>query len=107
MVPPNLGDEGGSSSPFNGGGTYDASFGGAAGGSETADDAQLWKISKPGRAGVPVAADARALFWIAPAVVHEHDLEAAARGQGPRPARRARQVVLAQNEPVFTSPARV
>jgi hypothetical protein len=37
VVPPNPGDEGGIILAINGGGTYCASFGGAAGGGETAD----------------------------------------------------------------------
>jgi hypothetical protein len=53
VVPPNLGDEGGIILTINGGGTYCVAFGGAAGGSETNDDAQLWKISFAVTQGCP------------------------------------------------------
>lgn len=43
-VPPNPGNEGGIVLSIAGFGSYCASFGGAAGGTETSDDAGLWKV---------------------------------------------------------------
>ena len=43
-VPPDNGDEGGIILTLHGGGTYCAAFGGAAGGTEDKDTAQLWKV---------------------------------------------------------------
>jgi hypothetical protein len=54
VVPPNLGTEGGIILTINGGGgTYCAAFGGAAGGSETQDNAQLWQVINPTVEGCP------------------------------------------------------
>jgi hypothetical protein len=47
ILPPNPGDEGGIILSINGGGTYCVSFGGAAGGTETADQPTLWKLLVP------------------------------------------------------------
>jgi hypothetical protein len=44
VVPPDTGDEAGIVLSINGGAVYCAGFGGAAGGAETADDAQRWKV---------------------------------------------------------------
>jgi hypothetical protein len=44
VVPPSPGDEGGIILGINGGGTYCVSFGGTAGGTETADQPTLWKV---------------------------------------------------------------
>src|SRR5439155_25939014 len=53
VVPPNRGDEGGIILTINRGGTYCAAFGGAAGGSKTHDNAQLWKITNAVAQGCP------------------------------------------------------
>lgn len=45
VVPPNLGDDGGITLTIPGGGTYCATFGGAAGGTEVRDDGQVWKVT--------------------------------------------------------------
>jgi hypothetical protein len=54
VVPPNLGDDGGIILTIPGGGTYCALFGGAAGGTEVKDDAQLWKVTNATGQGCPV-----------------------------------------------------
>jgi len=45
VVPPNLGDDGGITLSIPGGGTYCATFGGAAGGTEVRDDGRIWKVT--------------------------------------------------------------
>jgi len=52
-VPPNAGDEGGLILTINGGATYCTAFGGAAGGTEIADDGELWKVLNPTADGCP------------------------------------------------------
>jgi hypothetical protein len=47
ILPPNPGDEGGIILAINGGATYCVSFGGAALGTETADQPTLWKLLNP------------------------------------------------------------
>ena len=47
ILPPNPGDEGGVILTINGGATYCVSFGGAALGTETADQPTLWKLLNP------------------------------------------------------------
>jgi hypothetical protein len=53
VVPPSPGDAGGIILAIAGGGTYCANFGGAAGGTETNDTGQLWKITNATGQGCP------------------------------------------------------
>jgi hypothetical protein len=53
VVPPNLGDEGGIILTIPGGGTYCATYGGAAGGAEIKDNAVQWKIINADAEGCP------------------------------------------------------
>jgi hypothetical protein len=54
VVPPNSGDTGGAIFTINGGDTYCIAFGGSAGGRESRDTAQSWRISNAtGQPGCP------------------------------------------------------
>jgi hypothetical protein len=53
VVPPDAGDDGGFILTIPGGGTYCATFGGAAGGTEVKDTGQLWKVTNATAQGCP------------------------------------------------------
>jgi hypothetical protein len=53
VVPPDLGDDGGIILTIAGGGTYCATFGGAAGGTEVTDDGRLWTVTNATAQGCP------------------------------------------------------
>ena len=58
VVPPNPGDSGGFILDLTGGDSYCVAFGGVAGGSESADNAQIWFIRNPNAEACPSATSA-------------------------------------------------
>jgi len=58
VVPPNPGDDGGFILKLTGGDSYCVAFGGAAGGTETADDSHMWAVRNPSASACPTPAGA-------------------------------------------------